>query len=304
MNGQIIGIGVSILLWGALVFLTAIKIRHTSMSAYEIRRRIAAGDSHALYAQRRELVAPRLEFVQWFLQYLLIIAMTLTMVSLYGWIYSGIGMLGAIAGTRLAVRLRNVQATAHRMYTRYESQCITIVESRKWLDYFCLPPAQTKTPIRSKEELLDLIASLESIPRHDIRRIEKAALFDKKTVQDVMTDRADIVTIASDDPLGPVVLDDLHSTGHRRFPVIKNDIDHVVGIVDSKEVIDSRSKSLTVNEAMNHHVMTVAPDVLLSRVLEQFIEEGISMAIVSTADHKTVGLVTLSDVIGFLRPKK
>ena len=53
--------------------------------------------------------------------------------------------------------------------------------------------------------------------------------FDNEKVSSVMTPRNEIKTIKKSEILGPLVLDDLHKTGHSRFPVIDGDVDNSYG---------------------------------------------------------------------------
>lgn len=57
-----------------------------------------------------------------------------------------------------------------------------------------------------------------------------------------MTPRNVLETIGKDEVIGPLMLDELHRTGHSRFPVIDGDIDHVIGVLHIKELLTLREK--------------------------------------------------------------
>ena len=52
-----------------------------------------------------------------------------------------------------------------------------------------------------------------------------------------MTPRGVMNTVAKEDVIGPLLLDELHKTGHSRFPVTDGDIDHIVGILHIRSLL-------------------------------------------------------------------
>ena len=52
-----------------------------------------------------------------------------------------------------------------------------------------------------------------------------------------MTLRSDLKTVNYDDVIGPLLLDNLHKTGNVCFPVIKDNLDNVVGTIYLSDVI-------------------------------------------------------------------
>ena len=91
-----------------------------------------------------------------------------------------------------------------------------------------------------------------------------------------------------------------HLDPHTRFPVIEGDgHDRVIGYVNFKEMIyymrtNPNDPSLT---GIIRQVHFVRPDERTADLLRVFVETHIHMAIVQGADGKTLGLVTLEDIV-------
>lgn len=122
--------------------------------------------------------------------------------------------------------------------------------------------------------------------------------FASKTVEQIMTPRGVVETIAKDELIGPLTLDELHRTGHSRFPVIDGDIDHVVGVLHIKELLTSfDKKSQTAEKAMERKVFYINQDQTLDHALAAFIKTRHHLFVVVNGYRETAGIVSLEDVI-------
>jgi putative hemolysin len=87
---------------------------------------------------------------------------------------------------------------------------------------------------------------------------------------------------------------------HTRFPVCEEgDADRVVGYVNFKDVLFLRGQGVGVRDLRSviRPVHFVGPEEPASRLLRMFVEQHAHVAIVRAADGRTLGLVTLEDVI-------
>ena len=115
-----------------------------------------------------------------------------------------------------------------------------------------------------------------------------------------MTPKSVVETIRQGEILGPLVLDDLHKTGHSRFPVIDGDIDHVVGILHLRDVLTldtNRKHTAKVETAMDKRVHYIRQDHTLPQALAAFLSTHHHMFIVINEFRETVGILTLEDVL-------
>lgn len=159
------------------------------------------------------------------------------------------------------------------------------------------PPRDQK--LESTEQLLHLVESAGHILTSDQQHLIKQGLqWHTTVVTDVMTPVNRIVSLPSKELLGPLVLDDLHKSGHHRFPVTKGGIDHIVGMVNITELlrVDAIQKSLTAEKAMTPIDVRIPDDAMLPNVLEGLLHHPAQLGIVTDSDGKTKGLVTITDV--------
>ncbi len=153
--------------------------------------------------------------------------------------------------------------------------------------------------ILTKQELKEKLDSVEStdtdLTIDELRILRHTLTFGDKTVHDVMTPRSVVATIGQDDVLSPVVLDELHKSGHSRFPVVGADKDFV-GILFVHDLIEIKDHA-EVKEVMRPRVHFVNEERELDHVLQAFLRTKQHMFMVVNAYAEVVGLVTIEDVI-------
>ena len=106
--------------------------------------------------------------------------------------------------------------------------------------------------------------------------------------------------------LGPFVLDRLHKSGHSRFPVIKKDIDHVVGLLyvhDLFSLAKSAEKS-TASKLMDSKVFYINENQPLPSALAGFLRVKHHLFIVVNEFEETTGVITIEDVLEALIGRK
>jgi CBS domain containing-hemolysin-like protein len=123
-----------------------------------------------------------------------------------------------------------------------------------------LQPILTRVPYRSKphppsglyekDDLLDFLKSQarqadNRISVQDLKTAHGALSYADKTVGQVMTPRRKVKWIAANDPVGPMVMDELHKTGQSRFPVVKE-----VSKSGNQEVVGTREPASLTNQAI------------------------------------------------------
>ncbi|MEE6280666.1 hemolysin family protein [Georgenia sunbinii] len=120
------------------------------------------------------------------------------------------------------------------------------------------------------------------------------------TAVDVMTDRGRMVTL----PRGATAADIVataRATGHSRFPVIGDDDDDVVGLVNLRRAIavphERRGEVPVTASSLMITAPRVPETVQLARLLVSLRDDGMQMAVVVDEYGGTSGIVTLEDVV-------
>jgi len=118
-----------------------------------------------------------------------------------------------------------------------------------------------------------------------------------KMVRDVMVPREKVVAISlhskPDD-----ILETARMSAHTRMPVWDGEVDHIVGIVNTKDLFHIFSlMNLVILEDAMYPALFVDPDVTLGGALKLFRRERRQMAVVRSPQGQFLGIVTLEDII-------
>lgn len=287
---------------GSLIVATAMRAHMTTLSQYELDRRARQGDRHATEQLRRQRLAGDIEGVLQAKRMALVVLAFGLATALYGWGVASLITLLLITLHPAFSRFGPVARVTRRLYDRHEDAVLRHVEAMTWLTKLLRTstgPAAAKLQIGSREELAHLIDQAGAHLTHDQQKLLLHSLkFDDRIVSEVMTAKGEIDTIDRRELLGPLVLDDLHKTGHSLFPVTDGGVDHVVGILSITGFLSLDSKrSVTAERAMMPHVERIGEAASLRSALKLFMRSHQHLLIVENDEGETVGVVTLYDVM-------
>lgn len=118
-----------------------------------------------------------------------------------------------------------------------------------------------------------------------------------KTVADVMVPRVDIVAIAADTPLEDVVRL-IQTEAHSRYPVYRESLDDVIGMIHIKDVLAywGTSKKFNLRDILRR-VVFVAPTLPVLDMLLDMRRQRTHMALVVDEFGGTDGLLTIEDLV-------
>lgn len=202
------------------------------------------------------------------------------------------------------------QATIGRFGMRYAPTFAPLVGGLMWLMGPAVKPLAGfldrkighELPIHmSKEELSKLVEehsnhAASEITRSEQRIVEQALTISEAKVSGSMTPRKMIVAVKSDDILSPQLLDDLHQSGHSRFPVYKGQIDNVVGTLFIRSLVNMKGKK-RVEDAMDKGVYFVNEEQTLEHVLHAFLRTKHHLFMAVNEFKEVVGVISIEDVI-------
>ncbi|MEJ2656903.1 MAG: hemolysin family protein [Desulfobacterales bacterium] len=180
-----------------------------------------------------------------------------------------------------------------------------------WFSIFCYPiliflnfiPKLTgkikKTPSVTEEELMTFVEVVEEegeIKEEEKELIHKIFEFDDTNASEIMTPRGDMFVIEADEKLN---FEQIIESGFTRIPVIEGDLDHVVGILNIKDLflhIITSGNEIDVRKIMTPPYF-VPEYKKLDRLLHQFKKRKHHMAIVIDEYGGVSGLITLEDAL-------
>jgi putative hemolysin len=156
-----------------------------------------------------------------------------------------------------------------------------------------------KTSIVTEEELMTIVEVVEEegeIKEEERELIHNIFEFDDTNASEIMTPRADMFVVDAGQPLD---LQAVASSGFTRIPVTEADIDHVIGIVNIKDIFVHQSvpcQPVDIRNIMRPPYF-VPENKKLDSLLRQFKKRKNHIAIVVDEHGGVSGLITLEDVL-------
>ena len=156
-------------------------------------------------------------------------------------------------------------------------------------------------PSVTEEELRYIIDSIEEegvLEQEESELVKSALEFDDITVKEILTPRVDIVAIDSKASIDDVI-QVIKENGYSRMPVYEGNIDHIVGIVRSRDILLSKleGREDTRITYMLKECLFIHKNMKISQLLSAFQEKNMHVAVVSDDYGGTMGIVTMEDVL-------
>lgn len=156
-----------------------------------------------------------------------------------------------------------------------------------------------RKPKVTEEELMTMVEVVEEegeIKEEERELIHNIFEFDDTNASEIMTPRADMFVIDIDEKFN---LEEVIQSGFTRFPVIEGDIDHVIGMLNIKDLFmhqATTSDMIDVRKIMMKSYF-VPENKKLDSLLKQFKIRKQHMAIVVDEHGGVSGLITLEDAL-------
>lgn len=192
--------------------------------------------------------------------------------------------MAALASPYLEFVLRKTFPVMHRL--------------EKWVGRWIQP--EPFMLIQSKDELLEIIRhnadDFDRISKHELAIAENALLFGEKLVQDHMVPLNSVFFVNATDDLTPVLVGELHDSGHSRFPVFRDSNQNVIGTLFLRDAIRLK-KTKPVEKIMREDVFYINEKQPLDVALHGFIKTRHHLFVVVNEFEDIVGVITIEDVI-------
>lgn len=155
----------------------------------------------------------------------------------------------------------------------------------------------------SEDELRIILSeSYESgeINQSELQYVNKIFDFTERVAKEIMVPRKEIVSFSHED-----TLDDFMSIAHKeqftRYPITDGDKDHIIGIVNMKEVMTELLQNPAIRystlEQFVRPIVRVIDTVAINELLLKMQKERIHMAVLMDEYGGTSGLVTVEDIL-------
>lgn len=168
------------------------------------------------------------------------------------------------------------------------------------------------TGVYEKKDLLELLVAQSRqrdsrVPPEDLKIAYNALNFGDKTVGQVMTPRRAVRFVQSDEPIGPVLVDELHKSGYSCFPVVKevtkSSAPQILGTLYLSTLIGYEGSG-RVKDLAKEDVNFINEDCTLNQALDAFLKAHHHLLVVVNAFEEMVGVLTMDDVLEQLLGKR
>ncbi len=155
------------------------------------------------------------------------------------------------------------------------------------------------SPLSEITALAGLARLSKLIDAHQERIIQGATRLSKTTARQLMVPVQDVTFLSTRQEVSDAIVT-MHLDPHTRFPLCEDDNrDRVVGYINFKDLVawartNPADPSL---RGVARPVRFVAPDESAAVLLKLFVDQHIHIAIVRGADGKTLGLITMEDIV-------
>jgi CBS domain containing-hemolysin-like protein len=169
--------------------------------------------------------------------------------------------------------------------------------------FFGLKPVSENEIAHTEEELRIILSeSYKSgeINQSEFKYVNKIFEFDNRIAKEVMVPRTEIVSLSKDDTL-ETFLQVLREEKFTRYPIIDGDKDHIIGLVNIKEVmtdlIGNEKLSERNLETYTRPIIRVIETIPIHDLLVKMQKDRVHMAILMDEYGGTSGLVTVEDIL-------
>jgi CBS domain containing-hemolysin-like protein len=164
-----------------------------------------------------------------------------------------------------------------------------------------LRPFRKYSPSRIEEEINDLIghgAESGAISRSSGEMIQSIFEFSDTVVRKIMTPRVEMVGVDCESTIDEAV-SLVQAEGWSRLPVFRGDLDHVLGFLMAKDLLNSWGSDggRKLPEELVRPVINVHANRLIGELLSELMLKKSHLAVVLDEYGGTAGLVTLEDII-------
>lgn len=168
---------------------------------------------------------------------------------------------------------------------------------------FGLKPVSENEIAHTEEELRIILSeSYKSgeINQSEFKYVNKIFEFDNRIAKEIMVPRTEMVSLSKDDSL-ETFLQVLREEKFTRYPVIDGDKDHIIGLINIKEImtdlIGNENLSSQTLENFTRPIIRVIETIPIHDLLVKMQKDRVHMAVLMDEYGGTSGLVTVEDIL-------
>lgn len=167
----------------------------------------------------------------------------------------------------------------------------------RWLDKMVGEEAPAVYGKRELLKIMDEQLKDERIESEDLSIAKHALSFADKKIKEVMVPLKKTVAVKAGKRITTGLLSDLHDTGHTRFPVYDQEKADIIGVLYARDLPQVQPGKTQAKDLMHRHLFYVHAEQTLEHALNAFLKTKHHMFVVIDAKLKTLGIITIEDII-------
>ncbi len=162
-------------------------------------------------------------------------------------------------------------------------------------------PVRVHTGLYEKADLVELLRQQKGqadsrISNGEIDMLVHALSFGDRYVSEILVPKRVVKSVAVSESVGPILMADLHKSGHSRFPVYDGTHDNIVGMLYLHDLVAAKQVG-TVADIMKRKLMYVHEDFTLYDTLQAFLKTKHHLFLVVNSFEEYVGIITIEDIL-------
>jgi CBS domain containing-hemolysin-like protein len=146
-------------------------------------------------------------------------------------------------------------------------------------------------------EIIEESTKAGNIELNESKLIDNIFDFKDTIVRHVMTPRSKIISIGNDWTYSDVI-ETIKNEGYSRYPVFKNNLDNVIGVLHTKDIVGLNiSKESIIQENIIRPTIFIKEEDFIDDLLREFQRKKIQMAVVTDEFGGTSGIITMEDIL-------
>lgn len=298
---------IAILLLGVFLASVLLDQAYRALPAKELKRRArSVQDNRASSVYKMASYGGSLEILLWLTGSISIGLLAVMTSKVSSWLVVGV----ILAASWVYVASRQYHSTSGRLW----SLAAVLAPKVSWF-LGHLQPILGRIAIRiskrdshhnifEKEDLVELLQKQIYKPHNrlneaDLKLATGALTFSDKKVADIMQASSDTKFVSPDEPIGPLLMDELHKSGGKYFPVVSNlkaSQPEIIGTLYLKDIVMQQNQG-KVADVMKREVNYINEACSLHQVLSAFIKAQTHMFVVTNSFEEKIGIVTIDRLL-------
>lgn len=279
---------------------------YTRVPAHELKRRAQKGDTSAQMLYRAVAYGLSLKVLLWVLIGLTASGLFVVISRSFAWPVALVGILLVLwfgFAWLPYSRVTKLGETLARVCTPTIAWLLNYVHpTLEWIGLQARKRGPGKhTQLYQKEDLIELLDQQAKqadnrVTANELTMAGHALTFGDKLVRDTLTPYSQVTSVKVGESLGPILMDELHDSGHSRFPVYEGKKDNIVGMLYLRDVLHEQHGG-KVKDIMQKHVTYVHEEQTLYQTLQAFLKTKRHLFVVVNRFEEVVGIITIEDVL-------